>query len=330
MVSNGCHPFLSTYQFTPSRTPASACSPPVSRQRQHNTRNERSRTPESRTVEGEDCMALLTSNTHTLSPPPSKTHQPSPDKRDEQMQLEALLLPAVPTVDNKGHPSSTTPNSYLTPFPITPTSSPSTLSGPAPPSQIDENHPGEVFTSLTGNETAQYLGCSTSIHVSDAREPGNLKDEARVVEIDEQVAKEMEVAEEVTMMPLITVPTRTLYPSVTVWSMSTTSYRQSITSSDDLSFSPIHLPTYSGGRTCSQCAQSQLIDNFGYGYSLPDNNNHTVNCSNPGPFIDSTSSLPMPCANENEDDPNSDPVDLKLGLVMNRSAMNSIALLEPY
>ena len=37
-------------------------------------------------------------------------------------------------------------------------------------------------------------------------EPGNWKDEVRVAGIDEQATKEIDVAEKVTMMPLIAVP----------------------------------------------------------------------------------------------------------------------------
>ncbi|KIJ94208.1 hypothetical protein K443DRAFT_365473 [Laccaria amethystina LaAM-08-1] len=114
------------------------------------------------------------------------------------------------------------------------------------------------------------------------------------------------------------------------------------TSSNDLSgsFSPIGSPPYSGGRTFSRPhsrAQSQPINSFGYdehGYSSPDDNNHTLNASrsnNPGAFIDSISTLPMPRANGNRngDDSDSDPEDSLLGLVMDRSATSSTVSLEP-
>ena len=108
------------------------------------------------------------------------------------------------------------------------------------------------------------------------------------------------------------------------------------TSSNDLnnSFSPIGSPPYSGGPTFSRPhsrAQSQPINNFGYdehGYSSPDDNNHTLNASHSNPggtFMDSISSLPVPRANGNGDDTDSDHEDSLLSLVIDRSMVS----LEP-
>ena len=150
-----------------------------------------------------ECKGFESSITPHTPCTPSKTDQSSPEIQDEQVQLEALQLPDVPTVNNEGYPSSTTRNSYSTPSLTAPSSSPSTLSGPAPPSQIYENHPGKVFTPLTGNVAAQNLDSSTSTHISEARESGNFEDNVKDAGVNGQGSKEAEAAVEGDGVPVV-------------------------------------------------------------------------------------------------------------------------------
>ena len=101
-------------------------------QQQCDTQYQHLRISSSQTIpmaEGKDCTALLMPNTHTSSPP-SKTHQPSLNMQDEEVQTNVSPFPDVPTVEDEGCPSSTMCNSDLTPFPTTPTSSSLILLGP--------------------------------------------------------------------------------------------------------------------------------------------------------------------------------------------------------
>ena len=262
MVGKGSCSSLFTPQLAPSPIPLSTTSSSISCQRQHDTQNQHSRTLAAHgvpTVESQVCSLPPTLDSHTLLSP-SNGYQPNPNARDEQMQLEAVQLPAVPIVDNEGYPSSTMRNSYLTPFPAAPSSSPSTLSDTAPPSQIYENHLGEI-TALTGNEAAQYLGSSTSIHISDAREPRNLKDEARVVGIDEQDTKEIKVAaegDEVTMVPCAC-PCPTQLTSFQASRTLSPSTESCFTSPFPLLFTSAssRLPTHSSSK--EQCIQQSVL-----------------------------------------------------------------------
>ena len=209
IVSNRCHPFSSTYQSTPSRTPASACSPAISRQRQHNTRNERSRTPPSRaasTIERKGFMSSLTP--HTPYPPPW-TNQPSPGKRDEQGP-KVPTLPGIPTADSDGSPSSTTSST-----------SSNDLRFASPPYSGGRT--------CYRSSTARHPCNSTPAYANDARHLGDSKDSAKVVGTEGQLTEEMEMVmeeEEVTeddaTRERIMMPARTSSASIALCPASTT------------------------------------------------------------------------------------------------------------
>ena len=107
-----------------------------------------------------------------------------------------------------------------------------------------ENRLDEAPTLQNHTISAQWPGNSTSVHTSNAREPGSLKKVEKVAEIDEQITRETGVAaegDEVTTAwyahphptqltstqaevigELATVPSRTLLTSTALWLTSTT------------------------------------------------------------------------------------------------------------
>ena len=135
--------------------------------------------------------------------------------QDEQIRPMQPILD-TPTVEDEHCPSTTICTGKCTPFPTTLTPPPSVLWGPAAP-QIFDNHSDKLFAQLNHTFMAHYPCSLTTAHSSETREPWNSKDNGKAVGIKEQATKQMEVAEEVTLKPLIMVSARTSSLSMAQW-----------------------------------------------------------------------------------------------------------------
>lgn len=132
---------------------------------------------------------------NTQMPPPalSKTYKLSPNTQDEQIQTEALIVPDVPMVENEKCPSSMMCDNDPI-HPLTALTSPSSvLWGPAPPPWIFDNYSDKLVTLQNHAFATHYLCSSTPAHAGETREPGDLKDDVKAVEINEQATWQREV-----------------------------------------------------------------------------------------------------------------------------------------